>query len=189
VPVAAISFTHKQIGASANERRQRARILAWMRKQGYPIWHSEVSVVGRGVLPLDPSATEQKDAANGGQPSVLHPFWVGLAVPYMRTTDNLVLGYIKWDPIWHRREWLYGAFRNLAALNGISGELQTPLEWWEKKDVVKNLREWKFPLDLCWSCQDPKGTKACGKCDSCVERREGENGSPSSGKRRRIRRV
>ena len=174
VPVAAVSFTHKQIAASENERRQRKRILSWMRKQGYPIWHSEVSIVGEGGVHLDPSATPAGDAANQGRPSVLHPFWVGLAVPYMRKADDLILGYIKYDPVWHRREWLYGAFRNLAAMNDLGGRLLTPLEWWEKKDVMKNLREWKFPLDLCWSCQSPKGRRSCGECDSCTERREGE---------------
>lgn len=174
VPVAAVSFNHRQIAAAPRERAARARILAWMRRKGYTIWHSEVDIKWRGQVPLDPSAPPETDATGKGQPSVLHPFYVGLAVPYMRKADDLVLGYIKWDPIWHWREWLYGAFGNLAVLAGVEGKLRLPLEWWEKKDVLENLEKWKFPFDLCWSCQEPKGRRSCGACDSCTERREAE---------------
>lgn len=176
VPIAAVSFNHRQIAASASERAARARILKWMRGQGYRVWHSEVFVKSKGALGLEPSATPDSDIAGMGRPSILHPFWVGMAFPYMRKDDDLVLGYIKWDSVWHRREWLHGAFRNLAAMNDITGRLLTPLEWWEKKDVVKNLRDWKFPLDLCWSCENPKARRPCGGCDPCTERRDAELG-------------
>jgi hypothetical protein len=145
-----------------------------MRKNDYIVWHSEVFVRSKGNLPLDPSATPASDAKGMGDPSVLHPFWLGLALPYMRKDDDLVLGYVKWDPIWHRAGWLHKAFNNLTGLAGLNGKLKLPLEWWEKKDVLENLRKWKFPIELCFSCRSPKGKRACGKCDQCIDRRDAE---------------
>lgn len=91
-------------------------------------------------------------------------FWLGLAVPYLRESENLFMGYIKSDDFWHYKSFAYAAFDNLQILAGHSGKLMLPMEWVTKSEVVRRLRELKLRT---WSCECPKGKKPCGKCTPC----------------------
>lgn len=185
VPVSAVSFNHRQFG-SPRERGARAHILRWMKRQGYRVWHSEVEIVSMGV-PIEPDAEKEKKNAHFERPSILHATYLGLAFPYLRRDDDLVFGYIKYDPAWHQMSRIREAHRALCDAVGYRGRLLTPLEWWDKQDVMENLEKWKFPLDLCWSCQAPKGRRSCGECDSCTERREAETALASKAKKGGVR--
>lgn len=52
-----------------------------------------------------------------------------------------------------------------------SVELITPFVNWSKSQIVRRAYELKVPLELTWSCYKG-GVEHCGKCGTCVERRE-----------------
>jgi len=50
-------------------------------------------------------------------------------------------------------------------------QLEAPYLYWSKADIVKRGQELRVDYSLTWSCYEG-GTKACGKCGTCVERAE-----------------
>lgn len=60
-----------------------------------------------------------------------------------------------------------------AVLNAYGISLVTPYLKLFKKQIVKIGLSIDAPLDLTWSCYDPKGGKEpCGRCGACIERQE-----------------
>jgi len=55
--------------------------------------------------------------------------------------------------------------------NYVSLTVMTPFIDWTKAAIVKHGAELKAPFELSWSCYQG-GEKHCGKCGTCVERRE-----------------
>ncbi|MCG3778357.1 MAG: 7-cyano-7-deazaguanine synthase [Nitrospira sp.] len=51
--------------------------------------------------------------------------------------------------------------------------VKAPLLMLTKADIIRRGIELQAPLHLTHSCYDPVGEKACGRCDSCMIRREG----------------
>jgi len=51
--------------------------------------------------------------------------------------------------------------------------IRAPLMMLTKADIILKGVELHVPLHLTHSCYDPTGELACGRCDSCVIRREG----------------
>lgn len=52
-------------------------------------------------------------------------------------------------------------------------KIVTPLQNLSKKEIVLLGNRLKVPFHLTFSCYDPKGGKACGKCDACLLRKKG----------------
>jgi 7-cyano-7-deazaguanine synthase len=56
-------------------------------------------------------------------------------------------------------------------------ELNAPLVYLNKADIIKSGLSLQAPLDLTWSCYDPQLSAGayipCGKCDSCLLRAKG----------------
>lgn len=50
--------------------------------------------------------------------------------------------------------------------------LERPFLYMTKAEIAKHGAELNAPMELSWSCYDPQGEKHCGKCGTCVERRE-----------------
>lgn len=157
-PVRAVSFTHPQVPAADEQRRARAAILKEMRSRGLAIQHAEVTLQHKGDFD-----------APGGNGSIQPVLWLSLALPYLRKEDDLYLGYVSEDNVWHYREWLYGAFANFKVFDHHEGSLRLPLEWVKKDEVHEKLRKLGL-LRLCWTCEDPKKGKTCGKCGPCSRR-------------------
>jgi 7-cyano-7-deazaguanine synthase len=72
------------------------------------------------------------------------------------------------------------AFETVARLGtgmGMAGKpihVRAPLLLFSKADIVRRGVELKVPFELTHSCYDPDGSgTACGRCDSCLIRREG----------------
>ena len=73
------------------------------------------------------------------------------------------------------------AFEKLAAVataaateKGEKVQVLAPLVKLSKAEIVKLALELGAPLELTWSCYDPRpGEKACGRCDSCQLRLKG----------------
>lgn len=60
-----------------------------------------------------------------------------------------------------------------AGVEGMPLHVIAPLMTMTKADIIRRGVALKAPFHLTHSCYDPSGTMACGRCDSCVIRREG----------------
>ena len=59
---------------------------------------------------------------------------------------------------------------------GVEGsrvEVRAPLLTLSKADIIQLGMKLQAPLHLTHSCYDPVGSLACGRCDSCLIRRQG----------------
>jgi len=60
-----------------------------------------------------------------------------------------------------------------AGVEGKPLHVRAPLLTMTKADIIRKGLQLQAPLHLTHSCYDPVGTLACGRCDSCLIRREG----------------
>lgn len=60
-----------------------------------------------------------------------------------------------------------------AGVEGVALQVRAPLLALSKAEIVREGVALKAPLELTHSCYDPVGELACGRCDSCLIRREG----------------
>jgi 7-cyano-7-deazaguanine synthase len=60
-----------------------------------------------------------------------------------------------------------------AGVEGKSLHVKAPLLMMSKAEIIRQGIELGVPFDLTHSCYDPVGELACGRCDSCLIRREG----------------
>lgn len=60
-----------------------------------------------------------------------------------------------------------------AGAEGVKFEVKTPLLSMTKTEIIRRGMELNVPFHLTHSCYDPAGNLACGRCDSCLIRREG----------------
>jgi len=60
-----------------------------------------------------------------------------------------------------------------AGMEGNSLQVKAPLLMLTKAEIIRQGVELQVPFHLTHSCYDPVGDQACGRCDSCVIRREG----------------
>ncbi len=60
-----------------------------------------------------------------------------------------------------------------AGMEGRSLQVKAPLLMLTKAEIIRQGVELQVPFHLTHSCYDPAGDQACGRCDSCVIRREG----------------
>lgn len=60
-----------------------------------------------------------------------------------------------------------------AGVQGRRLEVRAPLLHWPKDEIIRQGAALNAPFHLTHSCYDPIGGLACGRCDSCLIRREG----------------
>ena len=60
-----------------------------------------------------------------------------------------------------------------AGTEGRMFQVRAPLLMCTKADIIRRGIELGVPFELTHSCYDPVGVLACGRCDSCLIRREG----------------
>jgi len=60
-----------------------------------------------------------------------------------------------------------------AGAEGRQIEVRTPLLTMTKAEIIRLGMTLNAPIHLTHSCYDPVGTAACGRCDSCLIRRQG----------------
>lgn len=169
-PVKALAIVHPQIPAEAENRKARKAILAWMKAQGYFVVYQEVRIKHQKGYEWNDARTAHDKrtftcTSNGGamQPQM----WIATAALYLEEDEDLYMGYIRGDDVWHYREWVCDLFYNLKTLMYKKGTLQFPLEWTAKYEVIGQLKECGL-LDLCWTCEAPADGKACGRCTPCT---------------------
>jgi 7-cyano-7-deazaguanine synthase len=60
-----------------------------------------------------------------------------------------------------------------AGAEGTPLQVKAPLLMLTKAEIIRQGIELHVPFHLTHSCYDPVGESACGRCDSCIIRREG----------------
>ena len=150
-----ISITHPALGASKEQAKARKLILKKLRDQGHRIQHIEIEVNATGAQIM------------GSQNLPQATLWLGVVIPYLIDDEDLYVGYIRTDDIWHEIQEYRWAFQYLAHVCGRGGSLQIPLMLSHKCDVIKQLRKARL-LSLTFYCETPIKGKPCKKCCSCL---------------------
>lgn len=159
--VRTISFNHHGVGAQFQNRTARGAILKWLSNKGLKVKdHTELTInADYGGHITRPDGL--------GQPTI----WQFNALSYLNKDENLYLGYIKSDCIWHYRTQLFDLFNNACQMLHYTGSLMMPLEWETKSDIIESLTS--IGLDkLVWWCEGVGysiGSEPCGNCSTCRE--------------------
>ncbi len=99
---------------------------------------------------------------------------VAIGVAIAEGADSVALGAHAGDHAIYpdcRKEFME-AMREVARLCHYAPvELLSPFVGWTKADVVRRGRAVGAPMDVSWCCY-AGGTKHCGRCGTCVERKE-----------------
>lgn len=161
-PIHTISITHPQIPAADEQMRAREALLARFKEMGFNIQHTEVVVQQKGDFFV-------RDTGGIFQA----PTWLSIATPYLLEDQDLYMGYVREDDLWHYRYWAFQIFDSFKTFLHLKGELKFPLEWMYKIEVVRKLRSLGL-LDLCWWCEVMDGKARivpCGRCQPCTRHR------------------
>ncbi len=166
--VAAITLRHHQLvydrePMRRSEHRARENFKRWARDRRYRFEHHTVSVSSKIWCPNEV-----------GQYSLWasHLILGAGSIWPNRPADQIVdveFGYIKRDIFWHLAHRFVTAVNAIADLAQLRLRPTFPLEWYEKKDVLDGLHQLGVPRSCWWTCESPKGTRACRKCSKCLE--------------------
>jgi len=157
--VRTISIKHAQIGASKENSAARLSITRKLVEKGYKINNiGEVEINDRGLYIEIPKE------------GIIQPvIWIGIAAAYLQPDEDLAFGYIRTDDFWHYKTEFEYIFTYLTKMmSKSSSNLLFPVQWFEKTEVIKALREWDL-LNLCWTCESPTyDGLSCGTCIPCT---------------------
>jgi 7-cyano-7-deazaguanine synthase in queuosine biosynthesis len=169
----AVAIVHDQVGANAQQECARLNMLkAWHGNTKRTIEYARINVSH------DSLATR----SNG---LVQPQFWLTTVVPMLGDHEDLFIGYIRSDDIWHYRQHVENAFWGMQGLSHKDGKLIMPMEWFSKSEVISGVKHAAHPdldshlscerrlvgLDkLVWYCESPAANHSgvpCGRCGSC----------------------
>ena len=159
-----ISINHDQVPAKEESKAARKKLLEVLSKRFVQkrIFAGEVDIVNGGGYPLSV-------CHNNG---IIQPtLWLLQAAQYLEASEDLYVGYIRTDDIWHYKQEFIAAFELLQKLANRTGKLIFPLEWYTKQDVIKLLKQAKI-YQYVWYCENPHYGKRCrgiNKCHPCDE--------------------
>lgn len=142
-----------QCAGSVRMRETRQKLIPKMEKIAGSGWVHGETVITRDGLTID---------AFGGLPQPV--LWILNASLYLDQHENLYAGYIRGDDFWHYSGWVHHAFDSIQRLTNRTGKLLTPLEWFDKSDVLTVLPPGL--LKLTRSCEGDSD-RPCGKCKPC----------------------
>lgn len=157
-PPRALSVNYDdQIPAGEQHRTARQRILKEFRRRGLKVYHSEFVFTKQGDFGLE------------RPPGLCQPIlWLGFGQSCLMEDEDLYLGYVRGDDIWHYREHIVSTFSGMQQVSRKTGSLYFPLEWESKDEVLKQLADANL-LKFVWYCETVRGSlmKPCGWCPSC----------------------
>lgn len=161
-PVRAIAIEHPNFPAREEQAKARTGLLKAIQPRCEPI----------SVSTLVITRPEQKfDCVSAG--GIMQAcMWITNAQIHLLENEDLCVGYIRGDDIWHYRQTLVEMYERLRCITHKTGNLTFPLEWTNKAGVIRRLRD-EAILDLCWYCESPRDGIACGHCMSCLTHRTG----------------
>ncbi|MGA6829223.1 7-cyano-7-deazaguanine synthase QueC [Nitrospira sp. NS4] len=102
-----------------------------------------------------------------------HAEVVGAGVIYFGANVLDYSGYPDCRPEFIRAFEQAVAMGTKAGVEGRRIEVRTPLLMLSKAEIIQAGTKLHVPFELTHSCYDPVGTVACGRCDSCLIRRQG----------------
>ena len=162
-PIHTFSVFHNLIPNKYSDRKARRLLLKEFRKRNWEIGNVELEL-----------KDEYYGGNNGlGQPAV----WLSALGAVLRSNDRAIcFGYVRYDDIWHYIEPFKNIFNSFCSILGSKGHaLLFPLEFVEKKDIIKYLKQ--EGLDhLCNCCEQETDEFAadepCGHCSSCMRHQQ-----------------
>ena len=161
-PIRTLSIDHFAVWAGKEQAAAREKIMAVLRKQGYRV-ENETVTIRCGDMLCVPVRTEGSNTRLRIPQAAI---WIGQAVMHLNPDEDMYVGYIRGDDVWHHvREWRW-AFQYMAYIVGRTGKLIAPLEWDTKADVIEMLKKAGL-FKYCWTCSDPREGKQCGRCKEC----------------------
>lgn len=164
-PVRALTILHEQVTPTKQPAAARKRAKSYWKKKGYHLVHTEVTVSNDGDF----------EATNCGGGLIQPAFWISVAIPYLDEREDLYVGYIKDDCIWHYKNNLQAVFDQWQYVTGRSGKLRAPFEWAHKRVIINALKKTGDLYKRTWWCErDDHLNKVCGKCDPCKLHRTAE---------------
>lgn len=153
--VRTISIRHMQLGANKEQFEARKRIREILRGRGLRFKRAEISFRHRGGFHVKPRGCTQAMV------------WLSVVMPYLRSGENLYIGYVGGDSVWSHWANLRRVFDSGATLLGLENvDLITPLYGVSKAEVLHRLRRARL-VRATWTCEDPKDGRACGQCTPC----------------------
>jgi 7-cyano-7-deazaguanine synthase in queuosine biosynthesis len=160
--VRTISIIHPQIYAAAENAAARLAVIRKLSEKGYI-----VKQIGEVVVSTPSRRAIDIEGPNEGglvQPNI----WLGLTATYLEKDEDLAFGYMKTDDLWHFRTEFVNVFNHFVKiLNKESSQLNFPLEWCDKAEIVKELLDNDL-LKCCWTCETPTVYGlSCGSCTPC----------------------
>ncbi|HEV8061104.1 MAG TPA: 7-cyano-7-deazaguanine synthase [Gemmataceae bacterium] len=159
-----LAINYEQVPCAEQQRKARGAILKELAHRKLPVQHAELTLTKETEAAIE---CEQGANADGSRTGLVQPaLWLSLAQPFLQPTENLYLGYVRGDDIWHYRTQLFDAFNAMQGVLKKTGTLQLPYEWWPKCSVISELRAADL-LKHVWYCEDRTVKKPCGSCPAC----------------------
>lgn len=159
ITVAAHPFLAKK--ALAAQSVAQRNYLALAKKRGYHIQHEKMSIRGKWTWGKTPEAFRHASS----QPIM----WLAMLMQSVGDGDTVHMGYIRGDCFWHIRSQFEAVFESFCKLKGVDAELNFPVEYHYKAEVLRKLREAKVPGSCWFGCEYTKNGKPCGACNKCDE--------------------
>lgn len=152
--VRTISFDHFQLGAMPEQKRARAKIKKKLQKK-YGHFSALEYSLGDVVF-------EQ------GEGLIQPLMWITSSCMALQNDEDLMVGWVKSDDLWHYKEEVFTLFQTCQKLLGKKGKLLCPCEWYDKSIIFEALKEDGVLTDVFW-CEKPTNGRVCygRKCPSC----------------------
>lgn len=155
--VRTITINHNKINSNKQEKEKKARkeIKAKLLEEGYNFHSFEINI-------------EDNDE-NVSFCGLTHPIiWLPQAIFYLEPNEDLIIGWIRGDDIWHYKTHVEQIFWSMLSIMEKDGcRLSTPLEFENKYDVLSQMKKYGLE-DICWWCEEPTSVgMSCGSCDPC----------------------
>lgn len=155
--VSTISIIHDRINAAEENKLARNKFIKYTNRLKWTFHNFEVTI-----------ASDNGNVCIGENNGLSQPLiWLPIAVNYLRPYEDLYVGYIHGDCVWHYKHEIYAMFDNMQKIRGGTGKLIAPLEWQHKYDILKNLKSYKLHNKVWW-CENPVNGKNCKKCVPCI---------------------
>lgn len=147
-PVVTLAIAQDGVAALDEQRAARNAIRAELEKRG-DVWkHLEVHVSVDGGYILEFPGLSQPQ------------LWISVAHSYLGKAEPLIVGWHDGDHVWSRMADVRTAFEALQRIGGRTGQIETPLRYDRKSNIIKRLKATGL-YDLTWYCEAPKDGRRC----------------------------
>jgi 7-cyano-7-deazaguanine synthase len=173
----------------AIEIEQARQVAAALRAQNHVVVEVDLRALGGSALTGDlavPKDRHEQERAQGIPVTYVparnliflslaaaHAEVVGASTVYFGANVLDYSGYPDCRPEFIRAFEQAVAVGTKSGVEGTRLEVRAPLLMLSKSEIIQLGMKLHAPLHLTHSCYDPVGSLACGRCDSCVIRRQG----------------